>query len=166
MLRAGEWKATPEGTWEKIWTCRSDKVPVLRREEEEGWAAIEYSLLPSKCDCHPASTGQCLPEHSPSPTPHVPDLRPPAIQEGWPHHSWEADHHSLSPPWPSHTMEELPSFGASAQHFLPPGSAPWPRNTKPSSAQPWEVCLHCREVWPVLASLGKSPLSHSSLGSC
>ena len=36
MLRAGEWKATTEGTWEKIWTHRRDKVPVLGRGEEEG----------------------------------------------------------------------------------------------------------------------------------
>jgi len=36
MLRAGEWKATTEGPWEKIWTHRRDKVPVLGRGEEEG----------------------------------------------------------------------------------------------------------------------------------
>ena len=48
MLRAGEWKATTEGTWEKSWTRRRDKVPVLGRGEKEGQAAIEYSLHPGK----------------------------------------------------------------------------------------------------------------------
>ena len=31
MLRAGEWKVTTEGTWEKSWTRRRDKAPVLGR---------------------------------------------------------------------------------------------------------------------------------------
>ena len=44
MLRAGEWKGTTEGTPEKVWICRRDKTPVLGRIEEEGRAAIEYSL--------------------------------------------------------------------------------------------------------------------------
>ena len=35
MLRSGEWKVTTEGTWEKIWTCRRDKVLVLERGEEK-----------------------------------------------------------------------------------------------------------------------------------
>lgn len=35
-LRAGAWKATTEGTWEKRWICRRDKAPVLGRGEEEG----------------------------------------------------------------------------------------------------------------------------------
>ena len=33
-LRAGRWKATTEGTWEKVWTRRRDKVPVMGRGEE------------------------------------------------------------------------------------------------------------------------------------
>lgn len=41
MLRAAEWKATTEGTWEKVWTHRRDKVPVLGRGEKEGWTTIE-----------------------------------------------------------------------------------------------------------------------------
>ena len=70
-LRAGEWKATTEGTWEKIWTLRRDKVPVLGRREEEGLSAIEYSLHPSKHACLPASREQCLSVHPHSPTQHV-----------------------------------------------------------------------------------------------
>ena len=54
MLRAGEWKATTEGIWEKVWFCRRDKAPVLRGEEE-GWATIEYSLHPSVHTYSPAS---------------------------------------------------------------------------------------------------------------
>ena len=36
VLRAGEWKATTEGTCEKVWTCRRDKAPVLGRGNEGG----------------------------------------------------------------------------------------------------------------------------------
>ena len=64
MLRAGEWKAKTEGTWEKIWTCRRDKVPLLGRGEEEGWATIEYSMCPREHACLPASrkqSSQCIP---------------------------------------------------------------------------------------------------------
>ena len=50
-LRAKERKATTEGTWEKSWICRREKVPVLGKGEEEGWAAIEYSLCPSEHVC-------------------------------------------------------------------------------------------------------------------
>ena len=46
MLSAGEWNATTEGTWQKSWIYRRDKVPVLGRVEEKGWATIEYSPMP------------------------------------------------------------------------------------------------------------------------
>ena len=69
MLRAGEWKATTEGTWEKSWTHSRDKVPVLGRGEKEEQAAIEYSLSPSEHTCPPASREQCFPVHPPSPSP-------------------------------------------------------------------------------------------------
>ena len=92
MLRSGEWKATTEVTWEKIWTHRRDKVPVLGRGEGEGQSAIEYFLSPSECACPPASRDQCFPVHRPSPTPRAPHLRLSAIPEGWPHHSQEANH--------------------------------------------------------------------------
>ena len=104
MLRAGEWKATIEGTCEKIWTCRRDKRPVLGRGEEEGWAAIEHPLWPSKHPCLLPSREQCFPVYPPSPTPHAPDLRPSAILEGWPHHSWE-DNHLLG--FPKHGLPAL-----------------------------------------------------------
>ena len=43
--------------------------------------------------CPPASSEQCFPVYPPSPYPTcVPDLRPPAILEGWHHHLQEADH--------------------------------------------------------------------------
>ena len=92
-LRAGEWKATTEGTWEKSWTHRRNKAPVLGRREEEGWATIEYSLHHREHTCPPASRKQCFPVHPPSPYPmHRPDPRLPAIPEGGPHHVHEANH--------------------------------------------------------------------------
>ena len=92
MLRAGEWEATTEGTWEKVWTHQRDKALVLGRGEEEALTTIEYPLHPSECICSPASREQCFPVHPPSPTPHAPDLRPPAILEDWRHHLREANH--------------------------------------------------------------------------
>ena len=94
-LRAGEWKATSEGTWEKSWICRRDKAPVLGREEEAGWAAAEYSLHHSKLTCPPAVRKLYFPVHPTSPTLHMRmlELRLPAIPEGWPHNLQEAHHH-------------------------------------------------------------------------
>ena len=42
--RAKEGNTTAEGTWEKVWTCRRGKSPLLGRGEKEGWAAIGNSL--------------------------------------------------------------------------------------------------------------------------
>ena len=93
-LRAGEWKATSEGTWQKSWMCRRDKAPVLGRVEEKGWAAIEYSPHHSELTCPPAIRKLCFPVIPPPSTPCCAwDLILPAIPEGWPHHLWEADHH-------------------------------------------------------------------------
>ena len=103
-LRAGEWKATTEGTWEKVWTHRRDKVPVLGRGEEEGRATVEYSLRPREHTCLPASREQCFPVHAPSPTPSVPDLKLPAILEDWPHHSQEGNH------FPGFPQPDLPAL--------------------------------------------------------
>ena len=121
--RAGEWKATTEGTWEKIWTCRRDKVLVLGRGEE-GWATIEHSLRPSECTWLPSSREQCFPVHPPSPTPCVLDLRQPAIPQGLPHNSWEAND-LQGFPWPglacpSSGGTTLPHGAASKHH---PGRA-------------------------------------------
>ena len=72
MLRSGKWKATSEGTWEKSWICRRDKVPVLGRGEKKGWAPIEYS------PCHSELTGPlairklCFPVHPLPPAPATP----------------------------------------------------------------------------------------------
>ena len=98
MLRAGEWKAITERTWEKSWNCKRHKAPVLWRGEEEWWATIENSLHHRKYTCLPASREQHFPVHSlpPSPT-HASDLRVPAIPEGWTHNLWEAEHHKGFP---------------------------------------------------------------------
>ena len=80
MLRSGEWKVTTEGTWEKIWTCRRDKVLVLERGEEKG-GTIEYSFCPRERACLPASREKSFPVHPPSPTPHAPGQKLPAILE-------------------------------------------------------------------------------------
>ena len=68
MLRAGGWKATSEGTWEKSWNCRRDKASVLGRGEEEGWATIEYSPQHSELTYPPAIRKLCFPVHPPSST--------------------------------------------------------------------------------------------------
>ena len=72
---------------------RRDKAPVLGRGQEERQATTEYSLHPSEHACPSASREQCFPVHPPSPYPMcVPDMRLPAIPEGWPHHLQEANH--------------------------------------------------------------------------
>ena len=38
-----------EGTWEKVWSLKRGKVPLLGRGEEEGWAPIGNSLHRSVC---------------------------------------------------------------------------------------------------------------------
>ena len=85
----------------------------------------------------------------------MPDLRMPAILEGWPHHSQEAIHlRDLPQPglpalWRGYTpADQLPSTAA-------PGRAPWPQNARASLAWPWEVCLYHSVVLPVLPALGK-----------
>ena len=94
----------------------------------------------------PASEQRALlPSASPSPTPCVPDLRLPAIPEGWPHHLWEANH-LRGFPWP---------WGLHSRRAVPSKRAPGPRNARASSSQPQEVRLHCRVVLPVLVALGK-----------
>ena len=120
MLRAGEWKATAKGTWGKSWTHRRDKAAVLGRGEEEGRATIEHSLSHSECSGPPASREQCFLVHPPSPySTRAPDLRPPAIPEGWPHHLREADylrafpHPGLLALWRGYTpMEQCPALPA------------------------------------------------------
>ena len=42
--RAKEGNTTAEGTWEKVWTCRRGKAPLLGRGEKEGRSAIGNSL--------------------------------------------------------------------------------------------------------------------------
>ena len=66
-LRAGGWKATSEGSWEKSWICRRDKAPVLGRGKEKGWATIEYSPHHSELTYLPAIRKLCFPVHLPSP---------------------------------------------------------------------------------------------------
>ena len=114
-LRAGEWKAATEGTWENCWTHRRNKVRVLGRGEDEGWDTIEYSLCNSEHAGAPPSREKCLAVHHPSPyTTHVPDLRFLAILEDWPQHSWKDDHLGAFP-----TLASPPSGGVT-----PPGAAP------------------------------------------
>ena len=83
-------------------------MPVLGREEKEGWAAIEYSLHTTECTCPPASREQFFPVYPLSPTPRTLGQRPPAILEDWPNHSQKASH-LQGFPWP----------GLPAQHHPP-----------------------------------------------
>ena len=71
-LRAGEWKATAEGTWEKVRTHRRDKEPLLGRVEVKEWVAtIENSLCPSIRACPSAYQGQSVPGAAPHPPIHA-----------------------------------------------------------------------------------------------
>lgn len=130
------------------------------RRGEEGPAAIEYSLHPSEHACPPANREQCYPVHTPSPT-LVPDLRLPAILEGWPHHLQEVNHlrgfphPGLPTLWRGYILTE--------QHPAPP--APW----KSSAAQKRQRKLcqatgslppSCWAVLPVPAAQS-APLSPS-----
>ena len=147
----------------------------MGRGEEEGRAAIEYSLSPSKHACLPASREQCFPVHPPSPySTSMPDLRPPAIPEGWPHHLRESDH-LRSFPYPGYTPME--------QHAAPP--APWKSPTAqkhhsklclamgslhslqciPASPTcPWEVLLCFRVTLLALPTLEKCPTASKKTG--
>ena len=112
-------------------------------------------LAPQLAHLPPASREQCYPVHPPSPMLRRPDLRPPAILEGWLHHSWEANHPrgfpcpGLPARWRGYTPGE--------QGPAPP--VPWKtsaaRNARASSAWPQEVYLHHRAVLPVPAALEK-----------
>ena len=44
MPRARERNTRAEGTWEKVWTRRRGKGPLLGTREEEGWTTVENSL--------------------------------------------------------------------------------------------------------------------------
>ena len=157
-LRAGEWKATTEGTWEKIWTHMRHKAPMLGRGEEEGRAAIEYSLQPSKHACPPAIREHCFPVHPHSPTTCAPDLRLPAIPEDWPYHLWEAIHlwgflqPGLSALWRGYTpTEQCPLEELLGPEM--PGQVP-PRHRKSASMAEWSCQF--RLPW------GSAPFSPSS----
>ena len=36
VLWAGEWNTMAEGTWEKVWTCRRGKMPLLGKVRQGG----------------------------------------------------------------------------------------------------------------------------------
>ena len=174
MLRAGEWKATTEGTREKIWTHRRDKVPVVGRGEEERWASMEYILCPSMCACLPASREKSFPDHPLFPSPCMPGQKPPAILVDWLHHLCEANHHR-SFPWPGlpiHRKCPIPVRQA-CQHCLPSGGAPLPWSETASPAHPWELPDSSRARRPVLIPtpevllcLGVTLLATLTLGKC
>ena len=130
MLRAGEWKAMAEGTWEKIWTCRRGKVPLVGRGEEEGQAPIGNSLGPSMCV--PASSQGA--EHPQLSTPHpasqwpeatsyIPWTGPPGPREAacWPATDWA----SLSVRSHSPACPGLGISGAAPRDQRPLASLPW-----------------------------------------
>ena len=161
MLRAGEQKATSEGTWEKSWICRRDRAPVLGRKEGEGWAAIDCSPHHSPLTCLPAIRKLCFPVHLPLPHARAPDLRLLAIPEGWPHHLQKADHHRGLP------CPGLPSPPqSSTQHHQPPGKGPQPRKARTSLACPCKICLHSEAFLPIQLPWGRAPWVLSGPASC
>ena len=125
-LRAGGWKATSEGNWEKSYICRRDKVPVLGRGEKEGWATIEYSPHHSEVTCPPASRKLCFPVH-PLPLPcacmHVgPEAtcHPGGLASPF---AGSQPLQGLSLPWPACPLEELYPHRANPAP-LAPGKRP------------------------------------------
>ena len=60
-----------EGIWGKVQTHRRDKVLLLGRGEEEGWASIENSLCPIVHACLPTRRGWRVPSVPPHPGPEV-----------------------------------------------------------------------------------------------
>ena len=111
MLRAGEWKATSDGTWQKSWICSRDKAPVLGRGEEDG----EYSPHHSELTCPPAIRKLCFPVHPPSPYPMHSHARPEAACHPRGLASPFAGSQppqGLSLPWPACPLEGLHPCGA------------------------------------------------------
>ena len=147
---------------------------MLGRGEEEGWAATEYSLGSSKHACLSASRKQCFPVHHSPPTPSTPDLRPFGIPEGWPHHSWKANHLQGSPCpglltlWGrgGYTPEEqcpgppTPRKSSTAQKHqgktcLGTGSLPPSQGGPASSSCPGEALLGLSVAWLAAPTLGR-----------
>ena len=118
----------------------------MGRGEEEGWAAIEYPLHPSKHTCLSSSRQQCDPMYPPSPTHRVLDLRPPAIPEGWPHHLREANHLRGFPHPGLPTLRK----GYTPAEQCPAPPAPW----KSSAAQKRQskLCLAMESLPPLPGS--------------
>ena len=120
-LRAGERKATSEGTWQKSWIHKRDKAPVLGRVEEKEWAVIEYSTHHSELTCPPAIRKLCFPVYPPSLTPcscagsetacHPGGLATPFVG------SWPPQ--GLSLPWPTCPLEGLQLHGAAPSTTSP-----------------------------------------------
>ena len=110
----------PNGTWEKVQTCRRSKVPLLGRGEEEGRATIGNSLHPSLYVCLPAGRGNTIPSAAPPPPPPLLQTEA-ACHPPWtgPLHPWEATHQPTmdlaSPPMGSYSLAHrrlgLPSHG-------------------------------------------------------
>ena len=123
-LRAGKWKATSEGTWEKSWVCASAGEG---REEGVG----PQRILPMPHRAHwPASYQKAVHPSASSlpPLTHTMDLGPPAIQEGWPQQLLEASHCRGCPYcgllvlWRGYTLAE--------QHQTPPAPRKRPETQK------------------------------------
>ena len=105
----------------------------MGRREEKGRAAIEHFLHRSKRACPPASREQCFPVHPPSPT-CTPDLRPPAIPEGWPHHSGRRPPQGICLPRPARPLEGLHPRGVAPSTTSPLEELPGPET--PEQALP------------------------------
>ena len=98
-LRAGDWKATREGTQEKVWACRRDIAPLLGRGEQDVWATREYALLHSIFTCTTASRAQrAFPAHPPLPPRACPGRSHIPSAVDWAHYPWEGNHLLGVPP--------------------------------------------------------------------
>ena len=135
VLRAGDWKATREGTQEKVWACRRDIAPLLGRGEQDVWATREYSLLHSIFTCTTASRAQrAFPAHPPLPPRACPGRSHIPSAVDWAHYPWEGNHLLGGPPT---------------------GSAPLPWCTPATSSPSQEVHHHNSRNRSALPTLGK-----------
>ena len=115
-----------------------------------------HRILPTPQRAHLPTSYQksVLPSASPLPLPHAhaPDLRLPAILEGWPHHLQEANHHRGFP---------CPGLPAPWMGYTPCGAAPSTTSPLEKDRSPEKL----EQTWPVRA-ISTSILRQSSRFSC
>ena len=141
-LMMGEWKATTEGTREKVWGCRRDKEPVLGWGEEENTPCTPACML--TCQLAESRASQHIlppPPHMCLAKSHLPSIEgnqpPPWLSLAQPAHTQDVPHYcgASLPNLPALRKHSTPAEQA-AQHRPPSGRAPWLRSTRASPTLP------------------------------